>query len=242
MAFAWVAFPYTDFVLQSNSNDSLVAALLIWSLVAFSSLAGRALLLALATAAKFTPLVLAPLYAAGEQGLAGRLSWSRLGRPMRLRLAYFTTVFVATIALLLAYPAIEPGLATFWDRTLSTQIGRTSPFSIWGQETALQPLQTLLTVAMAVLAASLALIPRERSLVQIAALSAAVMIGVQITLDHWFYAYIPWFLGLLLAAIAPRPEGWLRARFDRRVPFDREDPVAMNPAAPATGRPGARSR
>ena len=28
LAFAWLAYPYTDFALQSNSNDSLIAALL----------------------------------------------------------------------------------------------------------------------------------------------------------------------------------------------------------------------
>ena len=36
LAFAWVAYPYTAFALQSNSNDSLVAALLVWSLALFA--------------------------------------------------------------------------------------------------------------------------------------------------------------------------------------------------------------
>ena len=79
LAFAWLAYPYTAFALQSNSNDSLVAALLVWSLVLFARPLARGALLALAALAKFAPLVLAPLYAAGERGLADRLSGRRRG-------------------------------------------------------------------------------------------------------------------------------------------------------------------
>jgi hypothetical protein len=215
MAFAWAAYPYTDFALQSNSNDSLIGALLIWSLVAFTSLGWRAILLALAVGAKFTPLFLVPLFATGYEGLAGRFESAKKGgasrirvlsglpRRPRLALLYFSTVFVAVSALLLVYPAIDPGLATAWDRTIKSQLDRESPFSVWGQVSALQPVQTLVMVGVAGLAASLALVPRRRSLAQVAALSAAVMIGAQLTLEHWFYAYLPWFFGMLIAATAP---------------------------------------
>jgi hypothetical protein len=200
MSFAWAAYPYTDLVLQSNSNDSLVAALLIWGLVAFSSVGWRAILVALAAGAKFVPLLLVPLNATGYRGLVGR------GMPRktrRVRLLYFAAVFASVGALLLVYPAVDPGLATTWERTVQSQLDRSSPFSIWGQVSGLQPLQTLLTVATIALAAVLALIPRERTLVQVAALSAAVIIAAEITLEHWFYLYIPWFFGMLIAAIAP---------------------------------------
>jgi hypothetical protein len=220
LAFSWAAFPYTDLVLQSNSNDSLVGALLIWGLVAFSKLGMRAILIALATAAKFTPLFLVPLYATGYEGLAGRFTRSRsmeaksgwgsrltslrLPRRTGLPLAYFGAVFFSICALLLAYPAVDPGLAKTWERTIQSQIDRTSPFSIWGQVSWLQPLQTLLTIATVGLGAALALVPRKRNLVQISALSAAVIIATQLTLEHWFYLYIAWFFGMLMAAIAPQ--------------------------------------
>ena len=222
LAFSWAAYPFTDLVLQSNSNDALVGALLIWSLVAFSRLGWRAILLALATGAKFTPLFLFPLYAVGYRGLTGRLdaagslrhrivSWLEvwhLPRKAALRLYYFGVVFASVCALLLVYPAIDPGLSTTWARTIQSQLDRTSPFSIWGQVSWLQPLQTLLLVASVGFAAALALVPKRRSLVQICALSAAVIIATQITLEHWFYLYIVWFFGMLMAAIAPaaRPE------------------------------------
>jgi hypothetical protein len=219
MAFAWAAFPYTDMALQSNSNDALVGALLIWGLVAFSSVGWRAIMIALAAGAKFTPLFLVPLFATGYEGLAGRFSRKkgkergrhgvvsrftslRLPRATSIRVAYFATVFASACALLLLYPAIDPGLATTWERTIQSQLDRTSPFSIWGQVTWLQPLQTLLMIGTVAFASALALIPRKRTLVQISALSAAVIIATQITLEHWFYLYIAWFFGALIAAIA----------------------------------------
>jgi Glycosyltransferase family 87 len=216
LAFAWTAYPFTAYTLQSNANDALIGALLIWGLVGFQSIGWRGLAVALAAAAKFTPIVLVPLFATGSEGLAGRLKLRAdegglrfrdlLPQRTLLRLAYFGTVLVSILALLYVYPAIDPGLATTWERTIETQLDRESPFSIWGQVTSLQPLQTLLTQVVVVFAAALALYPRRRSLLQAAALAAAVMIAVQLTLEHWFYLYIPWFLGMLLAAIAPEPE------------------------------------
>jgi Glycosyltransferase family 87 len=196
LAFAWVAYPYTAFALQSNSNDGLVAALLVWALVAFSSVPARGILLGLAGVTKFAPLALAPLFATGQRGLAGRPPW----RPVLV----FAGGFVAAVALMLAHPAIEPGLATFWDRTLGSQLDRSSPFSVWGQETGLDWLQTAIWIAAAALAGLVAFVPRTRSLAQVAALGVAVLVAAQLAVDHWFYLYIPWFLPLLLAALSSR--------------------------------------
>ena len=43
--------------------------------------------------------------------------------------------------------------------------------------------------------------PRRRDHITVAALGAAVMIGMELTVDHWFYLYIPWFLPFLLIAL-----------------------------------------
>jgi hypothetical protein len=194
LAFAWAAYPYTAFVLQSSSNDALVSALLVWSLVLFGSPLARGVTLGLAALTKFAPLALAPLFAAGERGLTARPAW----RPALV----FTAAFCAAAALMLAHPAIDPGLATFWDRTLGSQLDRSSPFSAWGQEPDLDWLQTGLWIAVAGLAILVAFVPRRRSLVQVAALAAGVVIASQLAVDHWFYLYIPWFLPLLLAALS----------------------------------------
>ena len=35
------------------------------------------------------------------------------------------------------------------------------------------------------------------------ALSGALLIGLELTLTHWFYLYIPWFLPFALVAMVP---------------------------------------
>lgn len=235
LAFAWLAFPYTAFTLQANSNDSLVAALVVWSLVAFASPLARGGLLGLVAATKFAPLVLAPLYAGGEHGLAGRQRGApgdgpgaAKGLGLRLAggraLALFAGALVTVTALMLVHPAIDPGLVTFWERTIASQADRDSPFSIWGQEPGLGMVRVALIAAVAALAVLLAFVPRRRSLAQIAALAAALLIAAQLTTQHWFYLYIPWFLGPLLAATLavgrdlpiPRARGSAPARSSRR--------------------------
>jgi hypothetical protein len=145
--------------------------------------------------AKFAPLVLAPLYAAGERGLAGAR------RPDLRATLSFVAGLVAVAALALAYPAIDPGLDTFWERTVASQLERSSPFSIWGQVDGLGWLQATTMVLTAALAVALAFVPRRRTIAQIAALAAAVVIAVQLTAEHWFYLYIPWFAPALLIAL-----------------------------------------
>jgi hypothetical protein len=206
LAFAWCAYPYTTYALQSNANDSLLAALLVWAFVVFASPAGRGVLLALASAVKFAPLALAPLFATGERGLLDRLEGSRpVWAGVRPILA-FTLAFVVAGALLLAHPAVDPGLATFYDRTIENQLGRDSPFSVWGQEPSLEWLQTAVKFAALALAVLVAFVPRRRSLAGIAALSAAVLIASQLAIDHWFYLYIPWFAGLVFVALTASSE------------------------------------
>ena len=202
LAFAWCAYPYTAFALQSNANDSLVAALLVWSFVVFASPLGRGALLGLAGAVKFAPLALAPLFAAGERGFADRLD-----RPLARRSALlFAAAFVAALVLMLAHPAVDPGLATFWERTVENQLDRESPFSVWGQVSGVGGLQTLVLGGSAALALGLAFVPRRRTPGRLAALAAAILIAGQLALDHWFYLYIPWFAGLCLIALMPEAE------------------------------------
>ena len=204
LAFAWVAFPYTGFALQSNSNDSLIAALVVWSLVLFARPAVRGILLAGAAWVKFAPLILAPLFAAGDRGLWGRSAWTI--RSLRPALT-FTAAFAVASVVLLAYPAIDPGIGTFWERTVSSQLERTSPFSIWGQVDGIEWAQKAVLIGAGALALAVAFVPRRRSVVEVAALAAAVLIALQLAADHWFYLYIPWFLGPMLiamAAAAPR--------------------------------------
>ena len=202
LAFAWLTYPYTTYALQSNTNDALVAAFLVWGLVAFSSPVGRGVLVGLAAMVKFAPLALVPLYVVGTRGLSGRLEgWRPSWRPLRpVLLASAAAVFA--IALMLVHPAVDPGLATFYERTVESQLDRSSPFSIWGQVDGLDSVQRLVLVGAGALAILVAFVPKERSIAQVAALAAAVMIAAQLAVDHWFYLYIPWFCGLVFVALA----------------------------------------
>jgi hypothetical protein len=150
-------------------------------------------MLSLATFAKFVPAVLGPLLLTYRPEGETR----KLPRTALLFAAGFVVVGFAAMI----WPAIDPGLRTTFDRSLGAQTGRSSPFSVWGQAN-LEWLHSALLVALAALALALAFVPRRKSLLQVAALSAALVIGVQLTLHHWFYLYIVWFYPLLLVALA----------------------------------------
>jgi hypothetical protein len=52
-----------------------------------------------------------------------------------------------------------------------------------------------------------AFLPSRRSLIDVAALGAAVLIALQLTVNYWLYPYIVWFLPLaLVALVASHPE------------------------------------
>ncbi|HVO53758.1 MAG TPA: glycosyltransferase 87 family protein [Solirubrobacterales bacterium] len=194
LAFGWAAYPYTAMVLESNSNDGLVAMLMVALLVWLARPALRGALASLAAFAKFAPAVLAPMLLTyrGEEEQRS---------PLRSAVL-FAGAFVAFGVLAMLWPAIDPGLRTFYDRTLGFQVDRHSPFSIWGQVPSLDWLRDALLLATAALSIALAFVPRRKSLVQVAALSAAAILALQITMKHWFYLYIPWFYPLLLVALA----------------------------------------
>jgi hypothetical protein len=194
LAFGWAAYPYTAYVLESNSNDTLVAALLLATLLVVARPAARGAMLAAATLTKFAPLVVAPMLAT--------YSPAPPSLPRRRTAAAFAAAFLATTVLLLLWPAIDPGLSTVWERTIAYQSDRDSPFSIWGQVPSLEPLRIAILVAVGGLAAALAFWPKRKSLIQVAALSAALLIGLQLAAQHWFYLYVVWFYPLLLIAIS----------------------------------------
>ncbi len=190
LAFGWAAYPYTAYALESNSNDTLLAALLVATLVLLARPLARGAMAALATWAKFAPALLAPML----------LTYERRRRPALLFALGFAVLTVAAML----WPAIDPGLRTFYDRTIAYQAGRNSPFSIWGQ-TSLEPLRIALLAGTGALSLALAFVPRRKTLVQVSALGAALLIALQLTMHHWFYLYIVWFYPLLLVALAAPP-------------------------------------
>jgi hypothetical protein len=198
LCFGWAACPYTAYVLESNTNDALVALTLAAALLCLTSAGARGITLALSAMTKFAPLALGPLFATygatdgGREGAVRR--YAKVVIP-------FTIAFGLTI-LVVSFQALQdPGLSTFWHRTIGEQGGRDSPFSIWGQAHSLGWLQAVVKAALVGLAVLVAFRPRRRDHVTVAALGAAVLLGMELTVDHWFYLYIPWFLPFLLIAL-----------------------------------------
>jgi hypothetical protein len=194
LAFAWLVCPYPAFDLEGNVNDALIAALLVWSLVAMRHAWVRGALIGAAAMVKFVPLLaLAPVM---HVGVARRV------RQSALCLFGACAVFAVCMAFVAAY---EPrGFHRFLHATVGFQYDRDSPFSVWG----LYHWRTLQIGVQAVLLIAVAAAvvwPRVRDARQVAAGVAAAMIGVQIVLQHWFYLYIPWFVApMLVVCMAQR--------------------------------------
>jgi hypothetical protein len=189
LCFAWLAYPFTLYTMNANANDSLIAALGVGSLLALTSAPARAAFTALAAAAKFGSAALAPLFATGT----GERRWRSA--------LVFSVCFVAVSVALFAPFIPDGGVRELYDRTLGYQATRSSPFSVWGLAPSLDFLQPVARVAAVLLALGVALYPRFKTPVQVAALAAAVTIAVQLTAEHWFYFYVVWFLPFVLVAL-----------------------------------------
>jgi len=189
LMWAWAAFPFTLLGLMRGTNDGLVAMLLVYALLAFASPAGRGAVLGLASAAKFFPAAMLPLFAVGR----GERSWRR---P-----ATCVGVFALVVALAIWEYLPPQGLGKFYDATIGYQLSRADFWSLWGLHPALGWLQVVAKALAVVVALAVAFVPRRRSMVQVAALAAAVAIAVQLPATHWFYFYIPWFAPLAFVAL-----------------------------------------
>src|SRR5581483_410544 len=96
----------------------------IWGFWLVTSAWARGAFAALAGWTKFAPLLVAPLWASYPEALA------RPREKLAFVGAFLAATFVAFSVLLLEPNPIH-AVGVFWDRTISWQVGRDSPFSIW---------------------------------------------------------------------------------------------------------------
>jgi hypothetical protein len=205
LAFAWVANPFTQYVSSSNTNDAIMPAFLIWGFWAASSDAGRGALAALGAWTKLAALVVVPLWATYPNARGWR------------RVTVFAAAFILVSAL--SFWALIFGgdpvdsFRVFYERTFEIQLERRSPFSPWdwGQYHArgipdLAWLQSVLQIVLVVAALAVAVVPRRKSPLQLAALSAALLMGFELVLTHWAALYIAWFFPFLLLAVVAGTE------------------------------------
>ncbi|WP_411278199.1 hypothetical protein [Gaiella sp.] len=200
LVFGWMALPFTAYTLNSNTNDAIMPAILIWGFWLSASPVARGAAVALSGWTKFATLLLAPLWLTYPNGLSRRA------------VARFAAAFAVATGLAFSILLLEPNLLdtvrTFGEHTLRYQLDRGSPFSPWdwGQYHArgipdLGAVQLILQIGVLVLAGVVAVIPARKGPLELAALSAAVLIGFELALTHWSYLYIPWFLPFVLVAL-----------------------------------------
>jgi hypothetical protein len=199
LAFAWTAYPFTAYTLNANTNDTLMPAFLVWGFWLVSSPIARGTAVALAGWTKFGALLLAPLWASYPA--------VRLRSLVRFGIAFAATT-VAAFTVLLLEPSLREAAKTFWERTIEFQLARDSPFSLWewGQYHAegipdFGVVQPVVAGFAILLALGVAVFPREKSPMQLAALTAAVLIAFQLSLSHWFYLYLPWFFPFVMLSL-----------------------------------------
>jgi hypothetical protein len=221
MGWLWAACPFTLLGVEKNSNDGLVAVIMVLMLLSLKGPIRRGVLVGVGAAAKFFPAILLPLVAVGH-GQAG----DRDGLTIRKVLVGFAIVIGVSIALFLP----PGGLKEMWDHTIGYQLTRTDISSIWALHPSLAPIKVAVEACAVILAVLVAFRPRgARTAAQVAALAAAVIIAVQLPALHWFYLYIPWFLPLVLVAVlAPSdPEAARPAELDQPAEAEADTPPTV---------------
>ena len=95
-----------------------------------------------------------------------------------------------------------------WPCTIRWQVGRESPWSLWDWRQYharglpdLHLVQRVLEVALVVGAFAAAVVPRHKSPLQLAALTAALLAGFELVLTYWLYTYIAWFFPFAAIAV-----------------------------------------
>ena len=192
LVFAWAAFPYTVYATNNNTNDIIVAAVAAIGLAAAASPIARGAAVASGFSVKLYPLILGPLWISYD-GLKRKPALDFvLGGAAVLLLTFW-------VVLLDGHPlrAIE----VFYERTLAFQGDRVSPWTIFTQVPQLAFLQKPVTAFLIFLALLVAFVPRRKTLRRLAALSAALVIAFQLTVNYWFYPYVVWFEPFVFVAL-----------------------------------------
>ena len=200
LAFAWAAYPFTQYVSNSNTNDAIMPCFLVWGFWLVARPAARGVFAALSGWTKFASLLIAPLWLT----YPGR-------RPSRAYAWGFLAATLAAFSVLLFASNPFHEAQVFWERTVGFQIGRAAPWSLWdwGQYHArglpdLHLLQRVLQVLLLVGAVAVAFVPRRKSPLQLAAFTGALLAGFELIVTYWLYTYIPWFYPFAaIALLAP---------------------------------------
>jgi hypothetical protein len=195
LTFAWATFPYTLYSANNNTNDIVVAAISAVGLAAASSSAlGRGASIAAGFSVKLYPIILAPLWMMHD-GVKRR--------PIIDFVLGGVGVFLLTFWVVLLEGRPLEAARLFYEKTIAFQGVRQTPWTIFSQVPELGIIQQPLLAAIIVLAFIVAMWPRRRTIRRLAAFSAALIIGFELTTNYWFYPYVTWFEPFVFLALLP---------------------------------------
>jgi hypothetical protein len=193
-AIAWLTFPPLLVTVSTGTTDVVLAVALLGALMLWRRPAASITLLAAAAWFKLIPVALMPLWLARLRGRA-------LLRAL-LGVAGVSGALLVGLLLLGGGPGI-----TAMAHGIAYQASRADPYSLWSL-TGSAPFQQLAQAAtLALLAGAVVRLRQDPALGadrgRIAALSAAILLGLQISAGYWSYMYLAWvfpFLALSLLA------------------------------------------
>ena len=174
--------------MNANANDGLIAALGIGAMLALRSAPAAAPSSRSASAAKFGPAALAPLFATGD------------GERRRRAALLFSAAFAIVAVASSSRSSPTAGCASSTTARSATRrpaarrsaSGARRPRSSSRNPSSGSPPRRSRSASPSG--------PRFKTPVQIAALARAVTIAVQLGATHWFYFYVVWFLPFALIA------------------------------------------
>jgi hypothetical protein len=194
LLFAWTVFPYTLYSANNNTNDIVVAAVSAIGLAAAASPIARGASIVAGFAIKLYPLILAPLWMMHDGSKR---------RPIVDFVLGGVGIFFLTFWVLLLDGQPVEAIRLFYEKTIAFQGDRETPWTIFSQVPALGFLEQPLLAAVILLAFIVAVWPRRRTMRRLAAFSAALVIGFQLTTNYWFYPYVIWFEPFVFLALLP---------------------------------------
>jgi hypothetical protein len=196
-AIAWLCFPAVLVTVSTGTTDVALAAVLLLAVLAWRRPAVASALLGFGAWLKLVPLALLPLLLAGGRPR----SWARIALA-------FAAVSVPMLAVLLALGGIG-GVGEMLS-AFTFQSARESTFTPW-RLTGAVPVQQLVQAAViALVAGATARLWREPSLAgsrpRMAALAAAVLLGLQLAASYWDVLYLAWVAPLVALMLCARPQ------------------------------------
>jgi Glycosyltransferase family 87 len=194
LLFAWAAFPYTLYSTNNNTNDIVVAAAAAVGLATIASPIARGASVAAGFAIKLYPAILGPLWMMHDGAKR---------RPIVNFVLGGLGVFFLTFWVLLLDGKPLEAARLFYEKTIAFQGARETPWTIFNQVPALGFLQQPLLAAVVLLAFIVSAWPRRRTVRRLAAFSAALVIGFQLTTNYWYYPYVTWFEPFVFLALLP---------------------------------------